>query len=372
MSDIEIFLESAKILQSINSNRIFSLYKNSYKSLFEKAFKKSSVTISFRIRLTDDFLSKFVNSNQEEFKIIKKKFNEDLQTFLKEEKNYLKSDSVHIENNKILSIKSLKNFLKTTSNAYKSSDNNQEINIFQVDILFIKRAPSKKDRYSGHIAFPGGKFEKSDANDFNTAIRETKEEIGLSLNSDLPVASRYFGANYNYEVTIDFRYVVISHLFVIFDFFNECEKNFVLSDGEISDVFFVPLNYFLNFNIENRKDFIKMISQKLFGHKVNIGKLILNNDENYLLYGLTLRKILNFFNFTGNNIKHSDFFEFVDDSSLNFVRKFAFSLFFYFFRFVTNPFQSFRLIRDVLFTLIFYYTIVYISRYFLNGLNVKF
>ena len=49
------------------------------------------------------------------------------------------------------------------------------------EVLFIRRATRKGDRWTGHVAFPGGKRESSDADDRSTSIRETEEEIGLDL-----------------------------------------------------------------------------------------------------------------------------------------------------------------------------------------------
>ncbi len=43
---------------------------------------------------------------------------------------------------------------------------------FELDFVFIKRAISKRDKYSGNIAFPGGRSEKKDQNILETAIRE--------------------------------------------------------------------------------------------------------------------------------------------------------------------------------------------------------
>lgn len=48
-------------------------------------------------------------------------------------------------------------------------------------ILFIER-PLYDGVHSGQIAFPGGKIEKDDATILDTALRETKEEIGISSN----------------------------------------------------------------------------------------------------------------------------------------------------------------------------------------------
>lgn len=49
------------------------------------------------------------------------------------------------------------------------------------EILFIRRAERPHDPWSGHIAFPGGRHDARDATLFDTAVRETREEVGLDL-----------------------------------------------------------------------------------------------------------------------------------------------------------------------------------------------
>jgi 8-oxo-dGTP pyrophosphatase MutT (NUDIX family) len=49
------------------------------------------------------------------------------------------------------------------------------------EALFIKRAEHPNDPWSGHIGLPGGRAESHDAGLVYTAIRETEEEIGLTL-----------------------------------------------------------------------------------------------------------------------------------------------------------------------------------------------
>lgn len=50
------------------------------------------------------------------------------------------------------------------------------------EVLYIKRSANPKDPWSGNVAFPGGRRDPDDADDFSTAVRETQEEIGLDLN----------------------------------------------------------------------------------------------------------------------------------------------------------------------------------------------
>lgn len=53
-----------------------------------------------------------------------------------------------------------------------------------LDLLFIKRADYAGDPWSGQVAFPGGRHEPQDDDLLDTAIRETREEIGVDLGAD--------------------------------------------------------------------------------------------------------------------------------------------------------------------------------------------
>jgi len=72
-----------------------------------------------------------------------------------------------------------------------------------LEVLLIRRAQRDGDPWSGHMAFPGGRSDPTDADLRATSMRETHEEVGLDLGAHgqllgqlddiLPGGSRSFG-----------------------------------------------------------------------------------------------------------------------------------------------------------------------------------
>ena len=48
-------------------------------------------------------------------------------------------------------------------------------------VLYMLRTPRESDPWSGQVAFPGGRRDPEDASDYECAVREAREEVGLRL-----------------------------------------------------------------------------------------------------------------------------------------------------------------------------------------------
>jgi 8-oxo-dGTP pyrophosphatase MutT (NUDIX family) len=68
--------------------------------------------------------------------------------------------------------------------------------------LMIKRAERKEDPWSGQVAFPGGKRQDIDVSIRDTAIRETKEELGIDLSESAKFVG-YYGPFRTHTGTMD-------------------------------------------------------------------------------------------------------------------------------------------------------------------------
>jgi|GEM_PF-410516 len=107
----------------------------------------------------------------------------------------------------------------------------------QCRILFIKRAEREGDIWSGHMAFPGGMFDQKDSSFLATALRETKEEIGLHLDenlliAELPIYHPRFNANLNLH---PFLFALDGHVI---------PQNWALDRKEVEEIHWVPLSLF--------------------------------------------------------------------------------------------------------------------------------
>lgn len=102
-----------------------------------------------------------------------------------------------------------------------------------LDLLLIRRSESPLDPWSGHMALPGGRQERSDADSLSTAIRETFEEVGVALDrseyraSLSPLEARGRGLRRTFPV--------IAHVFHL------PERPVTTPNYEVAEVLWAPL-----------------------------------------------------------------------------------------------------------------------------------
>ena len=101
------------------------------------------------------------------------------------------------------------------------------------ELLLIKRAEYEGDPWSGHIACPGGRMEAIDEDLERTAIRETREEIGIDLAHD----GRVIGTLDDVAPRTPVLPPIIIRPYVAV----VVPRVFIVTSEEVADTFWVPL-----------------------------------------------------------------------------------------------------------------------------------
>lgn len=111
------------------------------------------------------------------------------------------------------------------------------------EMLFIKRAASERDRWSSHIALPGGKRDAEDVSDVDVAIRETWEEVGLNLYNNGtyigPLDQRLVKVSWGSRVAM----TLCPYVFVL----TNSDAKLDISQDEVATAFWYPLRNLLDF-----------------------------------------------------------------------------------------------------------------------------
>jgi 8-oxo-dGTP pyrophosphatase MutT (NUDIX family) len=117
----------------------------------------------------------------------------------------------------------------------------------ELHILMIKRAEREGDPWSGHMAFPGGRMDKTDANGYEVAVRETAEEVGLILGAEDECIGRLSDLNARPHRGT-FGMAVSPFVFRL-----DREVTFT-PNHEVAEIVWVPLEFLLD--TDNREEMI--------------------------------------------------------------------------------------------------------------------
>jgi 8-oxo-dGTP pyrophosphatase MutT (NUDIX family) len=109
-----------------------------------------------------------------------------------------------------------------------------------LEILVIKRAEKAGDPWSGHMALPGGGWEPEDKDVYDTARRETLEEIGVDLDE-----GRLLGRLDDMGPRSAGRELVVSTVVVALD----AEPRW-LQKQEVAEAFWVPVGRLVDERVE--------------------------------------------------------------------------------------------------------------------------
>jgi 8-oxo-dGTP pyrophosphatase MutT (NUDIX family) len=111
--------------------------------------------------------------------------------------------------------------------------------VFGPEILMIQRAVRQGDPWSGHMGFPGGRKDESDASDMACAKRETREEIGFDLDIYGELVCQLSDVNTGWRA--DRPEMLVAPFVFKVDSTPVFELN-----HEVDDTLWVPLSFLLN------------------------------------------------------------------------------------------------------------------------------
>lgn len=148
-----------------------------------------------------------------------------------------------------------------------------------IEILFIKRSENPHDPWSGHMAFPGGRFEEQDGSIEETVIREVEEEIGLNLNA---CAIKFGNLDDVRAMARGKRLPMVITPFV-FGIKKDCPINM---NEEVVETHWIPLEFFKNKKSKSTLPYLlKGITIPLPCYRY----------KNRIIWGLTYKMLHNFF-----------------------------------------------------------------------------
>jgi 8-oxo-dGTP pyrophosphatase MutT (NUDIX family) len=146
------------------------------------------------------------------------------------------------------------------------------------EVLFIERARQQGDPWSGHMAFPGGKVDPTDAEVRAAAERETLEEVGISLDSALALGRLDDKAG---NPTTAPKLVISAWVYQLDDA-PEPRPNY-----EVADVFWFPVRDLL--------DPERHVGYRMKQYDIDMPGILVGAPDRHIVWGLTYSFLESFF-----------------------------------------------------------------------------
>lgn len=147
------------------------------------------------------------------------------------------------------------------------------------DLILIRRTSRKGDKHAGEICFPGGIVDQEkDRTLKSTALRETKEELGIP-----PENITLLGA-LNDHITP--KFFIITPLVG----YIEPSQKMIKEEQEVAEIIKIPINFFAS-----KKNYRER-TYKLKGDNIAVGKYVFRTsaDRKYTIFGATTHIIVHF------------------------------------------------------------------------------
>ena len=127
-------------------------------------------------------------------------------------------------------------------------------------LVVMTEKPKHMKFHAGEISFPGGKLDSSDSNLLETALRETREEIGLNIKPEQVIGQL------KPVITLNSRFTILPFVSVL-------DKIPPLSaNAEVEKIFHIPLEDFLK-TMSNDPDPTHNLIQEMYTYEFQ-GKIV--------------------------------------------------------------------------------------------------
>jgi len=127
-------------------------------------------------------------------------------------------------------------------------------------VVVMTEKPKHMKFHAGEISFPGGKLDSADSDLLETALRETREEIGLSLKEDQIIGQL------NPVITLNSGFTILPFVSVVDDIPS------LSANAEVEKIFHIPLEPFLK-TMANDPDPLHNLIQEMFTFEFQ-GKIV--------------------------------------------------------------------------------------------------